>query len=120
MAKYFHKLPNGDFKIFDSESEYLRELSDEKWPVKTMLVVGLLFIVAAIWTWDSSDPVGNFFLIGCSIWMIGFTLLGVKKEGILADIIFNIALIPIYIVIAAIFGYGDLLLKGIVWIRSLF
>lgn len=120
MAKFFHRLPNGDFKIFDSEAEYLRELSDDKWPVKTMIFVGLLFIAGAIWTWKWDDPVGNFFLVGCGLWMIGFTILGAKTGGILSDIIFNIALIPIYIVLAAIFGYGDLLLKGIAWIRSLF
>ena len=75
MAKYFHRLPNGDFQMFDSYDEYLQDLKrTESYPIITMMVIGVLFIAGGIWKWDASDPVGNFALLGSGIWTIFFTI----------------------------------------------
>ena len=73
MAKYFHRLPNGDFQMFDSYEEYLQDLKrKESCPIITMIVVGVLFVMGAIWQWDAADPMGNFALLGCGIWTLFF------------------------------------------------
>ena len=111
MAKYFHRLPNGDFKIFDSESEYLAEISESKYPIKTMFIIGLLFVIGAIWSWNASDYIGNFFLLGCGAWTIGFTILFLKIKKTASDTItalfFLLPCIPIFLVIYMIMSNYD-------------
>ena len=116
MAKFFHRLPNGDFKIFDSESEYLEELKryEGGWPVKTMICIGLLFIVVAILTWENDDLASDFLLIGFGVWVIGFTILGVvkaRKSDLVGSIIFNIALIPVWIMLAYFTGAHKIIME---------
>ena len=124
MAKYFHRLPNGDFLLFESYDEYLRALkSRDSMPVITMLIVGALFIAGAIWKWDPSDLVGNFALLGSGIWTVFFTvwafLAGCNRNKIFGIILFIIGMIPLFIVLDAIGGF-NIFPRGISWIRSLF
>lgn len=124
MAKYFHRLPNGDFMLFDSYEEYLQQLKKkESMPLITMLIIGALFIVGAIWKWDAADPVGNFALLGSGIWTIFFTvwafLAGCNKNKIFGIILFIIGMIPLFIVVDAIGGF-NIFPRGISWLRSLF
>ena len=125
MAKYFHRLPNGDFQMFDSYDEYLQELKrTESYPIIMMMVVGVLFIVGAIWKWDAADPVGNFALLGSGIWTIFFTvwafLAGCNRGTLFGIIMLIIGMIPMLLVLGLIFGQGEWIIKGIIWLRSLF
>lgn len=124
MAKYFHRLPNGDFQMFDSYEEYLQDLKrKESYPIITMIVVGVLFVMGAIWQWDASDPVGNFALLGSGIWTIFFTvwafLAGCNKGNLFGIILLIIGMIPLFIVLDAIGGF-NVFTSGITWLRSLF
>lgn len=124
MAKYFHRLPNGDFQMFDSYDEYLQELKrTESYPIIMMMVVGVLFIVGAIWKWDAADPVGNFALLGCGIWTIFFTawafLAGCNKGNLFGILMLITGMIPLFIVLDAIGGF-NVFTSGITWLRSLF
>ena len=124
MAKYFHRLPNGDFQMFDSYDEYLQELKRTgSYPIIMMMVVGVLFIVGAIWKWDAADPVGNFALLGCGIWTIFFTawafLAGCNKGNLFGILMLITGMIPLFIVLDAIGGF-NVFPRGISWLRSLF
>lgn len=127
MAKYFHRLPNGDFQMFDSYEEYLQDLKrkerKESCPIITMIVVGVLFIMGAIWQWDAADPVGNFALLGFGIWTIFFTawafLAGCNKGNLFGILMLIIGMIPLFIVLDAIVGF-NVFISGITWLRSLF
>ena len=74
MAKYFHRLPNGDFQMFDSYEEYLQDLKrkerKESCPIITMIVVGVLFIMGAIWQWDAAALASGLFSLQHGLFLL--------------------------------------------------